>query len=192
MILSSHTYKGGKIVIQPDDDPQNPRTDMDNLGTMFGTHKRYILGDGDLPKTDIEEDAESWEDIEQNIIRIYKPVVILPVYMYDHSGITINTVGYTDRWDSGQIGFIWVTAEHARETMGYKRINTDRKKTIEAVLRQEITTYDAYLSGSCVGFETYDADGEEIETVWGYYEEDAAIEDAKAEIDAYINLGAKP
>ena len=38
-------------------------------------------------------------------------MVILPLYLYDHSGITMNTCGFSCPWDSGQVG--WIYADKA-------------------------------------------------------------------------------
>ena len=35
-------------------------------------------------------------------------VFYLPLYLYDHSGITMSTGSFCDSWDSGQVGFISV------------------------------------------------------------------------------------
>jgi len=37
--------------------------------------------------------------------------VILPLYLYDHGGITMNTGGFSCRWDSGQVGWIYASKE---------------------------------------------------------------------------------
>ena len=45
--------------------------------------------------------------------------VVLPLYLYDHSGITMScdlTYPYNDRWDSGQVG--WIYASHQRVSRG--------------------------------------------------------------------------
>ena len=37
-------FHGGRIKIEPDDDPESPRA-MDNTGIMACWHRRYTLGD---------------------------------------------------------------------------------------------------------------------------------------------------
>ena len=60
----------------------------------------------------------------------YNDNVVLPVYMYDHSGITINTTGFSCPWDSGMVGIIYVSKEKIREKFNIKRISS---KLIEKV-----------------------------------------------------------
>lgn len=99
--------------------------------------------------------------------------VALPLYLYDHSGITISTTPFSDQWDSGQVGFIYADKAKARETCG--RDLTDEE--IADVLRAEVTTYDQYLTGDIYRFEierevpfkkVYD-DGREVEDAEWHY-----------------------
>ena len=98
------------IVITADSDPENPR-DWDNLGTMAAFHQRYRLGDTDHGID--HRDYSSWDEMEAAIIRANPGCVILPLYLYDHSGIRMNTSGFHCPWDSGQVGFIFVSAKNS-------------------------------------------------------------------------------
>ena len=94
-----------ELEIEQDSSPDSPRT-WDNLGTMVCFHKRYNLGD----KTDYRSsDYDSWDELKQGIIENEGEVVILPLFLYDHSGITISTTPFSCNWDSGQVGFIFVS-----------------------------------------------------------------------------------
>ncbi len=102
-----------------------------------------------------------------------KHFIILPLYLYDHSGITISTGKFSCPWDSGQVGFIYCTMERARDEWGEKYnpgITDDeiREKAIN-YLQYEVKTYDDYLNGSVYGYETKDPDGEDIGACWGYF-----------------------
>ena len=44
--------------------------------------------------------------------------VILPLYLYDHSGITMNTTGFSCPWDSGQVGWIYADADCIKKEYG--------------------------------------------------------------------------
>ena len=138
-----------ELKIEQDNDPINPRTDWDNLGTMVCFHKRYELGD----KTDYRsEDYDSWDELKEGIIKNEGEVVILPLYLYDHSGITISTSSFSCRWDSGQVGFIFVSKYKI------KKEGIDESK-VEEYLKGEVETYDKYLTGEVYQYTIY-----EIET----------------------------
>jgi hypothetical protein len=82
---------------------------------MICFHRGYDLGDKHNYNAD---DYNSWGEIEKAIIKEENPAVILPLYMYDHSGISISTSPFGCRWDSGQIGFVLVSKKQALEEFG--------------------------------------------------------------------------
>ena len=45
-------------------------------------------------------------------------VAILPLYLYDHSGLTMSTNDFGDRWDSGCVGFIYMDKDTAMKELG--------------------------------------------------------------------------
>lgn len=159
------TYQLGeyKLDIIPDDTPSSPRGDF-NLTTMVCFHKRYNLGDEDHGFR--HGDYESWEEMRADIIKRTKARIIKPLYMYDHSGITINTSGFSCPWDSGQIGWVFITPEKIKEA-GLKR---PRHKKLEQWLEGEVETYDTYVRGEIYGFRL--TRGEEEDSVWGFYGSD--------------------
>ncbi len=164
--------KNNKVLeIILDENPINPRED-DNLTTMICSHKRYILGDKHDYNTD---NYNNWDEFE-NAIRIKeKPVIMLPLYMYDHSGITISTTPFGCRWDSGQIGFVIITHKSI-DALGCF-INdgesfTDYNERLIKYLIAEVELYDMYLTGETYGFRIVDDEGNELDSCWGFYGSD--------------------
>lgn len=92
-------------------------------------------------------------------------VVILPLYLYDHSGITMNTTGFSCRWDSGQVGWIYATKYEIRKEYG--KLTEDTIDAARRLLVAEVSEYDSYISGQCYGFRLYE-DGKEIDSCWGF------------------------
>lgn len=155
--IHEEIYKGYKIKIFRDDNSINPR-DNDNLGKMICFHSRYNLGD----KHEMNVDQAKSLIKKEN-------VVSLPLYLYDHSGITMNTTGFSCPWDSGQVGFIFVSKEDIRKEFNIKRNVT--KKRIEKVIKNlecEVKEYNDYITGNCYGFVIEDENANEIESVWGF------------------------
>ena len=131
--METYKLKNGKTLeIVQDNNPDSPR-EWDNMGTMICFHGRYNLGD----KHNYDHrDYSGWEEMETAIIKNESPAVILPLYLYDHSGITISTSPFSCGWDSGQIGFIFVSKEKLRKEYGVKRITKDIiQKALAARLR---------------------------------------------------------
>ena len=88
--------------------------------------------------------------------------VSLPIYMLDHSGISVSTTPYNIRCDSGLIGYICVTDEDAREKLLVKDEEVslaEIRKRAEAVLQGEIETLDQYMSGEIYYFTVEDEKG---------------------------------
>lgn len=171
--VHEETYRDHRIKILPDPDPENPR-DFDNLGTMVCWHRRYRLGD----RHDHADAADflcalsglsSESDLSLNALfaRAERKAVILPLFLYDHSGITINTTGFHCPWDSGQVGYVYVSLAGIRKEYGVKRVTAAQRDKVADVLRQEVATYDHYLTGNCYGF-VIEKEDEEIDACWGF------------------------
>lgn len=176
-------YKGYTIEIIQDENSESPR-EWDNLTTMICFHKRYNLGD----KHEIKhQDYSSWQEMEQAINKKYRPVIIKPIYLLDHSGITIATSNFNNRWDSGQIGFVLVSRKQALECFCVKRITTEIKEKAERLLNAEVEAYDQYLRVDVYGYSVKDSEGEEIDSCWGYYgvdhDQSGLLESAHASIE---------
>lgn len=94
--------------------------------------------------------------------------VILPLYLYDHSGITIScshSYPYNDRWDAGQVG--WVYADFDKIKGEYGVVNKETVEKAKQLLISETKTYDDYLRGECYGY-IIEKNGVEVESCWGY------------------------
>lgn len=182
------SYKNHIIEILYDRDPMNPRTEFDNLGTMCCTHKRYQLGDKDTGYS--LGAAGSWAAEEAAISAKFDVAVILPIYMYDHSGQTVQTTPFSCPWDSGQIGFIWVSKEKARKEYGWKVLTKARLAKLTEYLVGEVKTFDQYLRGDVYGYKILDQDGDEVDSCWGFFGEDheksGLLESARGYIDSVV------
>ena len=163
------------VKIEHDDCLESPR-EWDNLGTMACFHRRYNLGD--------EHDL-SIEEVQE--IYASDKYISLPLYLYDHSGITMNTTGFSCPWDSGQVGIIFVSKEDVRKEWSVKRISKKLEAKILDNLRGEVETYDQYLTGDVWGYVIEDEDGEHIDSCWGFYGQEYCEEEANNALKWHIN-----
>lgn len=154
-----------RLKLVQDSSADSPRN-WDNLGTMVCFHNRYDLGDNHNYNSD---DYNSWEEMKKAIIKEENTAVILPLYLYDHSGISISTGAFSCRWDSGQIGFIFVSKEKALEEFGGKIVTAKLKEKLERILDGEVETYDQYVSGYVYGFQIVDEDDDIVDSCYGFY-----------------------
>jgi len=150
----------------------DPR-EWDNVGTMYCWHGRYNLGDRQPNCTPDEmviqimcEDSgadESLVPLKDAHRYLEKHFIILPLYLYDHSGITMSTEPFSCPWDSGQVGFI--IAPRGAEGMDDELLTTR--------LKGEVTTYDQYLTGDVYGYVIEGPDGElDDGSCWGFFGDD--------------------
>lgn len=179
-------YRGYKIEIAYDPEAESPRA-WDNLTKMICFHGRYDLGD----KHDLQHsDYSSWDDMERYIRKTFKPVIMHELYLYDHSGLTISTRPFSCPWDSGQIGFLYLTRAAILEIYGAKRLSQKLLARAARSCANEISVYDSYLTGSVYRYLVTDKSGAEIDQCAGYYgdwETSGLVEDAKAAVDAALN-----
>ena len=177
------------IEIIQDEHTDCPR-EWDNLGKMICFHSRYNLGD----KHDYQfYDYNSYDEQRKDIEKTENTCVILPLYLYDHSGITISTSPFGCNWDSGQVGWIIVSKENVRKEFGVKRINKKLIEKVTNILEGEIKTYDQYLTGDIYGYKIFKVTEcelghehkEELDSCWGFYGEEECMTEAEGIVDYY-------
>jgi hypothetical protein len=104
--------------------------------------------------------------------------IVVPVYMYEHSGITISTTPFSCRWDSGQLGFAVIS--YKKIVWEYGTNLPENREIARRVLEGEVETLDQYLRGEVYTFDlvqTSECDlGHEheeiIESCCGFYGSD--------------------
>ena len=99
-------YNGHHINIYYDADARSPREAYDNLGTLYTAHRNY------RPEKEFDDHFDIDKVFDGRIGNFresfLKEYVALPVYLYDHSGVTISTSPFSCPWDSGFFGIIAV------------------------------------------------------------------------------------
>lgn len=157
-----------QLVIEQDEFSQDPRTDFDNLGTMLCCNKNYQLGDCNsnreteeqlaelcrkYGKTDEEIDEMDFRE-EIRFLLEQDDICGLPLYITDHSGISMQTYRF-DAWDSSFVGLIFVEKDFylahmcLKDEEGWKE---KAKKTLEG----EIKTYSDFLEGNVYQWTLYE------------------------------------
>jgi hypothetical protein len=138
------------LSIVQDEEPLNPCLDFDNLGKMIYFHQRYNLGDGhNLDHSDFT----GWDDLEEYPTKAHNAVIILPLFLYDHSGITLQT-----------------TLLNAAP--GNPKVLTKAAKVWAAqCLFSEVQRYDPYLTCDVWVYVIEASDRNEVKSCWGFYGE---------------------
>jgi len=89
--------------------------------------------------------------------------VIGPLYMYEHSGVAVSTKPFNDRWDSGQVGFVFYLKEDSFTTGELRRWTAKKQKAALATIEANVYMLDCYLRGDTWGYEVSDG-----ESCWGF------------------------
>lgn len=213
-------HAGFRVELHYDEDGgeyANPR-EGDQLGTMVCWHPDYVLGDeqivGDADRGNRgafrrdkhgaavtvfqseggRDDFSSMELVERYLRVARRAIVTLPLYLYDHSGITMtagsNLVGRGETpsggrdswgnargWDTTMCGFIYTNAERCAELCGTGEDGglyapDDWAGTplewVASQLDVEVRLYAAYLEGQVYGYTVEDDRGDEVGSCWGF------------------------
>lgn len=157
-------------LVEYDEVPESPR-EWDNMGTIIAWHNRYSLSDKNIDeRDDMREFLECSDEVndkfstqegideatDKRLMDIFlEKNIVLPVYMYEHSCVALSTGSFYGRaqhagWDSGQVGYIFVSKEKIRKEFNVKRISKKLIDKVEKILSAEIDTYSKYLNGDVV------------------------------------------
>jgi hypothetical protein len=190
-----------------DSDPR----EWDCLGTIVGWDRDVQLGKKQIKEQyqvelvllDILDDAmnlsyEQYDNVMEhataevlmNAIKKHTKAVVLPIYVYNHSGISVSTSSYRYRmfdsagWDWGISGIIYATESKIKKEYGGDKVTDEmRTKAIEA-LKGEIKTLDMYYKNEVYWY-TVKEGGEEVDSCYGVYAED--LKDLKKELKSMVN-----
>lgn len=199
MTDAAHTedYKGYRLELHRDPDAESPR-ENDNLGTMVCFHSRYQLGDHKQTAQrfgwgrDGAIEARDW--LAGKLKRDPNGIVVLYLWLYDHSGITMRASEgganpFNDPWDSGAVGFIYADRATLLKEYGGTRITAKIRARALDVLRHEVDAYDQYLTGDVYGYvanRLHEDGAEDGDSCWGLFGYDYAIKTAREAVDALV------
>ena len=203
-----------RLVIERELFPEDPRS-WDNLGTMLCCHRDYYLGDCNsnketeqqlveicrkYGKSDEEIDEMTFAEEVQFILN-QEDVCGFPLWLYDHSGISMSTTRQS-AWDSSFVGLIFVEKDSYLAQMGLKE-DIYWKVRAEKALESEIEIYSDFLEGNVYQWTLYeptiiitqsmdgkelsrkiDEEGEKVDGIGGYY--NLTLEDAETYFDFEI------
>lgn len=185
-------HAGRTVVIYYDEMAESPRKAFSQTATLVCWHRRADLGDKQVrnaisPKDIVREALASGDRI----------LAILPLYLYQHSGMTMRCTPFGDTFDSGQVGWGYVSRSSAI-TMGCvgtyidhetKETKTYDKAYFEQTIRDEVAEYDLYLKGECYEYAVLDDDGDVLESCCGYYGDIKYVrEEAKTAAEGAVGL----
>jgi hypothetical protein len=177
--IAKYLYREHIIVLRYDEDAISPRR-YSHLGKMTCYHPKY-----DMPNEHGIKICHTAIFAWISIILGEEPLIVMPVYYCEHSGITMTT-------DPGKLphadecGIITATEDGLKE---YFRKNIIGDKEIELArtyLSAEVENYATYLSGLITVVEVYDINGVLVGAVSDNYSQEEALWNAEDAVDEIL------
>lgn len=145
--------KGYDVEISLDYWKDNPREWVSS--TLVTAHKNYTFGGIKLTR-----DAWSIEGAFQQHLAdeglSLRDIIYYEVFMYEHSGIALNIVPFSCRFDSGQLGYIYEKRCDIRAEFGVKRISPKLEQRVLSRLFNELQLLEYWANGEVYSFSIAD------------------------------------
>lgn len=96
--------------------------------------------------------------------------VAYPLYLYEHGqcAFSMSTEVLVCQWDSGQVGFVLIDKAAFMKEWEWKRLTTSRQREMFRVVSTYIDEFDKWQRGEVYGYVVEDADGENLDSCWGF------------------------
>lgn len=185
--LSKSTVNGFTVTLHHDYDAEDPRDWSHGAELVYG-HRRYNFpNDAEIDF----DDFDSWTHVADYLKVHEDALLVLPVYMIDHSGLAFR-VGRSfaaedpGQWDSGVIGLAYVTPTNWAETQGSEWTGSDEQlEQARKLIESDVETYGQYVNGDVYGYQVTDPlDGEVVDSCWGFFGFDYAESEAASAAEA--------
>ena len=161
---------GNKILkIDYDECPSNPISkefDEGILGTLAYKHSRYDFTGADviadpidwladklgLPEVD-DYSNDVLQKIEASFFDTANGFVAIPVFMYEHSGVTISSGSFNCRFDSGKLGYFYTSFDRIKELFVIDVVDDEAIERARKNLEVELKVFASYVEGKVFRFE---------------------------------------
>lgn len=163
------------VKVYYDDDCGNQPFDYDmpdTWGIDMSNHRDYsspTYGDEMPVSMEVAMDPEPEDKWDR--ARFQNDYYVLPIFMYDHSGRTVNCSGFSCQWDSGCTGFVYISKKAfiAEGMYGVKKSWTaaKRQEVAEKFLKNTVKGLDCHMTGQVYGYVVEDMYSE-VESCWGF------------------------
>lgn len=109
------------------------------------------------------------EHVEEKLWdKIHEEYFTYPVYAYIHSGISLSLSSFHSKWDSGQVGWWFVSEEDVRSWFNRERITNKLRGRIKSVVKEQVGVLDAWVSGEVFYFKKYENE-ELVDSCGGFF-----------------------
>ena len=160
-----------------DSDVENPREFVE-YDSVIAYKSQYTLGEEIIPEPIdwLEEKLNVAKKYEYSNARLaeleeifFDRFIAKRIYLYDHSSLAVSTSPFSNKWDSGQVGYIYISKEKVRANYGAKKVGKKLKQLVLDNLEAEVEELNHYVSGEVFGFKILDSEGSMVDSCWGFY-----------------------
>jgi hypothetical protein len=159
--------KDGKpclIQVVPDEYCDSPR----QWGNLWTWVTASGAGYSDIKR----ETPDDFEDDDGKLSKAFlRDNIVVPLYLYRHSGDSISLgreYPFDCPWDSGCMGFAYLSYAKIQEEYGWKNITKTRREKLIADLKGEVETMNVWLSGGAYGIKVVNMESGYEDSCWGF------------------------
>ena len=180
-LMTKRIRHGLRAYLTYDTSPEDPRG-YDNTTCIATWHRRYAIGDlqpranpheflldllgeyhPELENMDQDQENRFLDtDLKDILERHPYPGYIRPLFMYEHGDTVLSTGPFSCPWDSGWLGWVYITPEKVRE----HQIRDPEQA--ERIIQEEIKLTQAYGNGEVYTVEVED-DYQVVEAIGSIY-----------------------
>lgn len=133
-----------KVTVRYDDTAESPR-EWDNVCDIITFSTQVHIKEG------VYKDMEASQFMRE--VEPKMDFFISPLYMYNHSGISLSLSPITCDWDTSKIGWVYVTLDRFKEHYfdDYTGSEEQKKKLTDAI-NGELSVFNDYYAGNVFYF----------------------------------------
>lgn len=165
---------GVSIEIEYDQDCYRPYDGDDGIKIVI-LHRNYNNPNKDVGTT--ADEVLEW--CKQNAREWF----ITNLFMYEHSGVALRAGErnpFGDPWDSGQVGIIALKKSEWGKGKGERNA-----KRLEYA-KNAAEHYGQWMNGETYGYVIKNADGDDLDSCWGFIGMDDVEQEARASAEHYV------
>ncbi len=181
--IETINYNGHEINVYYDEDSESPRT-WDNLSMIYSNSRRYNPDKLDIDDLMNEIGISEFPGFDALLQRMEHDYIAYRVCIVDHSYVALSlnrpVLNPYMGFDSGTFGIIAVSKDAVRCEYKVKRITKKIREKVESIFEGELNALEKYMNGEVYGYMIDDG----MDSCWGFYSMDDAIEEAKSIIES--------
>lgn len=147
---------------------ENPIRDWDHIADVMLIHRYRGLAT-------LDDDPRDYSIREISERYALDGGLALPIFAYDHSGVSFSTSNdypYNDPWDAGIAGIAYVSPEKARAEWGENLTPQELREKCRDSIKSLVSLMNAVAAGECYHVTWYDTECNAVDSCGGFWKTD--------------------